>query len=223
MSLVLLLAAGSIAAVLFIGMRDHHAAKAARRALLDGCVEVLDTPELSHAADGFPRLSGRHRGRFVLLDLICDTMTVRRLPQLWLSTTLIAPNAGLPHLGILVRPAGTEFYSLTAHFEHRLEAPHAFPAEVLIRGDAGAERLLAALTETLIDVLADARIKEIVITDRGLRIVRQAGEGKRGEHLLLRQSVFEDAAVPRHDVAMVLDRLQAMRATSSAYGRAQAA
>ena len=58
---------------------------------------------------------------------------------------------------------------------------------------------------------------------RGLRIIRQAGEGKRGDHLLLRQSVFENAAVPRQDLATVLDQLQAIRAITGAYGRARAA
>ena len=42
MSLSLLLAAGSIAAVTYVGMRDHRAAKAARRGLLDGCAKALD-------------------------------------------------------------------------------------------------------------------------------------------------------------------------------------
>lgn len=223
MSLIMLLAAGSIAAVLAIGVRDHRTAKAARRGLLDGCINAVERPHLTHGGDGFPHLSGRLLGREVRVDLIPDTMTIRRLPQLWLSTTILDHNAALPRLSVLVRPAGTEFYSLNARFEHRLDAPHGVPAEVLIRGDAGAERLLAALAETLIDVLADARIKEIVITERGLRIVRQAGEGKRGEHLLLRQSVFEDAAVARHDLATVLDQLQTIRAIASAYGRARAA
>jgi hypothetical protein len=72
-------------------------------------------------------------------------------------------------------------------------------------------------------ILADMRVKEIAITDRGLRIVRQAGEGKRGEHLLLRQSVFENANVGRRDLASVLDQLQAIRAITDAYWRARAA
>ncbi len=79
------------------------------------------------------------------------------------------------------------------------------------------------LAPTLAEALADPRIKEIAITPRGLRIIRQAGEGKRGDHLLLRQSVFENAVVPRQDLATVLDHLQAIRAVTSAYGRARAA
>ncbi|MDP1908791.1 MAG: hypothetical protein Q8K85_10860 [Hyphomicrobium sp.] len=223
MSISLLLAAGSIAAVTYVGMRDHRAAKAARRGLLDGCAAALDGAQLFHAADSVPRLSGRHHGLEVRVDLICDTLTIRRLPQLWMSTTLIDANAGLPGFAILVRPAGTEFYSLTSRFAHRLETPVGFPDEVLIRGDAEAEPLLDELRATLAGILADPRVKEIAVTPRGLRIIRQASEGKRGDHLLLRQSVFENAAVPRRDLACVLDQLQAIRAITGAYGRARAA
>ena len=53
MSVSLLLAVGSIAAVTFVGMRDHRAAKAARRGVLDRCVTALDGAQLSHAADEF--------------------------------------------------------------------------------------------------------------------------------------------------------------------------
>lgn len=223
MSLSLILAVGSIAAITYVGVRDHRAAKAARRGLLDNCVNALDRAELSHAPDCFPRLSGYHQGREVRVDLVPDTMTIRRLPQLWLLTTLLDRNAGLPGIAVLVRPAGTEFYSLTSRFEQRLETPAGFPAEVLIRGGHGAERLLAELAETMSTVLADPRVKEIAVTDRGLRIVRQAGEGKRGEHLLLRQSVFEDANVARRDLATVLDQLNAIRAVTHAHRRARAA
>ena len=44
---------------------------------------------LPTAPTSFPRLTGRHRGREVRVDLLCDTMTIRRLPQLWMSTTLL--------------------------------------------------------------------------------------------------------------------------------------
>jgi hypothetical protein len=118
---------------------------------------------------------------------------------------------------------GSEFYSLTSTFEHRLAAPAGFPAEMLIRGDDGAEALLAELADTLRAILADPHVKEVAITPRGVRILRQAGEGKRGDHLLLRPSVFENGGVPRQDLATVLDQLEAIRSMTDAHGRACAA
>ena len=94
---------------------------------------------------------------------------------------------------------------------------------VLIRGDQNAGPLLAELSDTLTAILADPRVKEIAVTERGVRIVRQAGEGKRGEHLLLRQAHFEDAMVRRSEFAAVLTQLQSLRAVVDSYGRARAA
>ena len=46
MSLSLILAVGCVAAITYVGVRDHRAAKAARRGLLDRCVDALDRAEL---------------------------------------------------------------------------------------------------------------------------------------------------------------------------------
>lgn len=223
MSLTLLIAATGVATVSYIAVRDHRAAISARRGLLDQCAVSLDRSALIHTEDGFPKISGSHRGRGVHAELLLDTMTMRRLPQLWLSTTLLDRNLGLPGFSVLVRHCGTEFYSLISRFEHRLNAPAGFPHEVLVRGDAGAQPLLDELGEIIGGILKDPRVKEIAVTERGLRIVRQACEGKRGDHLLLRQSVFENAQVPRGDFATVLDQLHSMRAIVSARRQAHAA
>jgi hypothetical protein len=223
MSLTLIIAAAGAAAVTCLAVRDHRAAVGARRNLLDNCTGALDRSVLTHASDGFPQLIGSHRGRGVQIELLPDTMTMRRLPQLWWSTTLLDRNPGLPGLAILVRHCGTEFYSLTSRFPHRLDPPRGLPDEVLIRGDVGAERLLDELAPVIGGILEDKRVKEIAITERGLRIVRQAAEGKRGEHLLLRQAVFENATVPRSELAEVLDQLRAMRAVVEQHRRAHAA
>lgn len=223
MSITLLIAATGAATVSFLAVRDHRAALSARRSLLDNCAKALDRSQLTHRTDGFPQLSGSHLGRGIHVDLVLDTMTIRRLPQLWLSTTLLNRRPELPGFSILVRHCGTEFYSLVSHFEHRLNPPPGFPVEVLIRGDAGAQALLDQLAPLIAEILQDPRVKEVAVTERGLRIVRQAGEGKRGEHLLLRQSVFENAQVPREDFAAVLDQLQSMRNVVGAHGQAHAA
>ena len=223
MSMSALIALGAIAAVILVSYREHRGMLAARRCLLDGCAGILDRAQLTHGDDGFPRLVGNHDGRAVRIDLIPDTMTIRRLPQLWLSVSLLDRCPGVPGLAVLVRPTGNEFYSLNSHFAHRYEPPSGLPAEVSIRGDRGAGRLLAELNEALGAILADPRVKEVAITERGLRIVRQAGEGKRGEHLLLRQALFERANVSRTDLESILQPLETLRAIVNIYGRARAA
>jgi hypothetical protein len=223
MSVTLLIAVTGIAAVSYIAARDHRAANARRRGLLDECSAVLDRSKLSHRDDGFPILSGSHRGRGVHVDLVLDTMTIRRLPQLWQSTTLLDRHPGLPGFSIVVRHCGTEFYSLLSRFQHRLDAPLGLPSELVIRGDIGGGALLDELGPLIARILEDPRVKEIAVTDRGVRIVRQAAEGKRGDYLLLRQSVFESARLTGDDFAAVLEQLHAVRSKISSFRQADAA
>jgi hypothetical protein len=192
--------------------REHRQVRNLRRSLLDRCANTLDRHEIRHGGDGFPRLAGDFHGRRVVAELFPDTMVIRRLPQLWLSITLLDTLGDIPSLAVLVRPAGYEFYSLTSRLSCTLDAPAALPSEVLVRGsDARADRLLWQLTPYLTASLMDPRVKEIAITSKGLRIIVQAGEGRRGEHLLLRQAVFDDAAVPARELANRLTELETLR------------
>ncbi|MEZ5875857.1 MAG: hypothetical protein R3D30_13915 [Hyphomicrobiales bacterium] len=197
-----------------LSVREHRALRRSRWSLLDECKHILGGAEIRHGSDGFPRLLGSHCGNRVHLELIPDTMVLRRLPQLWASLTLIDSLVGVPSLAILVRPAGYEFYSLTSSLSCALDPPTSFPSEVLVRGsDARAAQLLEQLSPQLATILADPRVKEIAVTNRGLRVISQVGEGRRGEHLLLRQAVFDDASVQPNELAKRLEELEGLWAT----------
>ena len=158
------------------------------------------------------------------VELFPDTMVLRRLPQLWVSVTLLDTLTDVPSLAVLVRPSGYEFYSLTGRLTYSLDAPATLPQEILVRGsDARAEQLLWRLTPQLAASLADPQVKEVAITSKGLRVVRQAGEGRRGEHLLLRQAMFDAAEVPASDLARLLANLEALRGVADAPEERQAA
>jgi hypothetical protein len=204
-----------------IAIRDHRAARAARRSLFDDCADFLDQSQMRHCGDDFPSLDGTWRGVPIHADLVPDTMTIRRLPQLWLSLTRFEARPGLAEFAVLVRPTGTEFYSLTSQFDGRLKAPTGFPSEVNVRGSSfEAQQLLDRTGPVLAEILRDPKVKEIGVTAKGLRLVWQAGEGRRGEHLLLRQSVFDDANVRAADFTMLL---MAMDEINQAVARAYAA
>ena len=49
------------------------------------------------------------------------------------------------------------------------------------------------------------------MTSKGLRIISQVAEGRRGEHLLLRQAAFDDAGVSASELAKRLKELEALR------------
>lgn len=198
-------------------MRDHRIQQARRRGLLDDCARLFDRYALTHGGDSFPRLSGRSGTRNVDARLISDTMTIRRLPQLWLQVTVLERTNSESEFAVLVRPSGYEFYSLTTDFPHAIERPASFPHELIIRGsDYKASKLFEKLAPVIADILTDPRVKEVAVTRKGLRIIRQAGEGRRGEYLLLRQAVFDDAAVSADMLESLLSQIENLKMSLAA-------
>lgn len=214
----------AFAAVVIMAVREHRNLRASRRNLLDRCRGILQQDGLRHESDDFPRLTGRWQGRRVDVQLIPDTMTIRRLPQLWMSVTWFVPSLQTGAFAALVRHSGYEFYGLTSHFEYRLEPPHGLPAEIIVRGkDETSQDLLDRMQVPLAAIFADPQIKEVDVTPNGLRIIRQASEGRRGEHLLLRQAIFDNAQVPATDLEQALRQLEDLHATATQNEGARAA
>ena len=193
-TLAVLLLAAAVAILLLLGRREARVAAAARHSILDPSLNVLDAPKVEIDACGFPKMEGKFRGRSFRVALIPDTLTFRRLPQLWLDVTL---KRSLPidgSVAILVRQSGADYFSLTDHLNERLTPPENFPDVCLIKGEGpGAHHILGRIAPYVASLLRDPQFKEIAVTPRGIRIMRQLAEGKRGDHLILRQIVFEGA------------------------------
>jgi hypothetical protein len=193
--------------VAVLAFRDRTAQRNGRRTLLDNCASLLDQSVIQHGGDDYPRLEGYHNGQRIRAELIPDSMAIRRLPQLWLSITKVETRKNLPEFGVLVRPAGTEFYAVTPGFARRLEPPDGWPEEVMVRGGGtNSQALLIAIAPCVGRILADGKVKEVAATANGLRIVWQADEGRRGEYLLLRQLTF-DAKVQPDSLQVLLGKL----------------
>jgi hypothetical protein len=211
---ITIFAVASVAALYVMAGRDHAAAMAARAKLLDSVVTLFDAAELRVAADGFPVLTGRLPDRRrITVELIPDTMVMRRLPQLWLVVTLSEKTKrARPSFGALARPTGSEFYSRVDELPERIEPPPGLDGSMLIRGNApfgavDADRAGEALSR----LFADKRVKEIMVTPKGVRIVRQASQGELGAHLLLRQVRFPLEAVQPELVLAAVEEADAMR------------
>ncbi len=214
MSLELVLAAGAAGttALAWLAHRDRQSIRGSRRLILDPVAALFDDPHVTTDGAGIPKLEGRYRALDLKLDLIPDTMTIKRLPQLWLSVTAIQPlpiaDAGV---AILIRPSGADFYSLTEKMAERLDPPAALPWECLVRGETDkSAATLAVITPAAARILADPKVKEIAATKRGVRIVTQLAEGKRGQHLLLRQCDFEGAALSPEMLDAIVHNLQTL-------------
>lgn len=205
-----------VAILAWMARRDHRAQLASRRPLLDACAGLFDPYAITHGSDGFPRLAGRCGTHNIDVRLISDTMTIRRLPQLWLEVTRLERVKGTAGFSVLVRPSGYEFYSLAPDFHHVIDTPSDFPSETMVRGrNANSRGLFEKLAPTVARILADPRIKEVAVTPAGLRIIRQAGEGRRGEYLLLRQATFDAAAVPPETLQSLIAGIEALYRAAS--------
>jgi hypothetical protein len=199
--------------------RDQQGAALWRARLMDRIASILPEARVAIRPDGFPALAGRlPDGRRMSAELIADTLVFRRLPQLWLIVT-ISENMGDsgPSIGGLSRPMGAEFYALVPGLPLLLRLPDGAGSSLLVKGS---DDITAAAAERLVDELArlfddDQALKEILATPRLTRIVRQAAEGQRGAHLLLRQTRFAiDQVAPDllNRAVRDADRLRAARA-----------
>lgn len=183
--LSLLIAAAALAAAIRLGTR----ARAARAAMLDACGALIEAPVLGRDGSGYPTLDGRFGGVPVAVRLMAEAVAFRRLPQLWLSVSVHAPTGQGATLDLLRRASGIEFYA-PSDLPVRPPVPEGWPADVSLAGSRGAPALLDRAAPALAGLLADPRIKEVLIAPRGVRIVTQLCEGERGAYLLLRESRF---------------------------------
>ncbi len=215
MSLILgcALAGAGLALLAGVAGMERRRIRSSRRKLLDACLRLFEEARLEHGEDGFPRLRGRIGGSRVVVELIPDMMTIRRLPQLWMSVTLTEPVPVESGFAVLVRPSGADFFSLTEHFHATLRVPDGFPETSLVRGQSpGATKVLAAVAPLVATLLADPKVKEVAVTPNGVRAIRQVAEGRRGDYLLLRQSAFELERVEPGVMLDLADFLLTLRA-----------
>lgn len=179
-----------------IAVRDHRLAHFRRLGLFDRCLDTCDGASISLDETGYPRLVASHRGCELQAELIPDTMTMRRLPQLWLSVTHMVAAPGRAGFALLNRPSGNDYFSMTNRFGVPLDIPLGMPHEILARGAGNlSQALLDRGAAPLGRIFADPRVKEIAVTDRGVRIIIQNAQGRYGEHLLLRQAAFDNPVV----------------------------
>lgn len=214
LSIPLAIAAASAVAIAILAVREARNLRASRSTILDAVTPLFSDGQLTFDDAGFPSLTGSLDGRHMRVELIPDTMTIRRLPQLWLSITDVCdlPIAG-QGVAMLIRPSGADYYSLTERMTERLDVPPGFPWETLIKGESAASKnTLDRVDKTAARLFADPRLKEIAVTARGVRMIRQLAEGKRGDHLLLRQSAFTSAQVTPRDVTELAAGLNDLRA-----------
>ncbi|MGX9981683.1 hypothetical protein [Methylobacterium fujisawaense] len=165
-------------------------ASAGRARMLQPCGSVLTDPVHGCDRTGYGTLAGRFKDFPVEVRLFSESLAFRRLPQLWLSVSVHRPTGLSETLDVLRRVAGAEFYAPGPELSARYPVPCGWPGETLVRGSRGASDLLGRVDAPIAEILAEPRVKEVLLTPRGVRIVSQLCQGERGAYLLMRENRF---------------------------------
>ena len=202
---VLIICLLAIGVLVWIYRRDKGRFERERAQLFEDVRGLLTEAEISRAPGDYPKLRGHYRGYEVSIDAVLDHIAVRKLPSLWLRATVLTE---IPHRGacdILARSHNVEFYSPAGDLDHVLKLPPGWPDHLTVKTDDPDAMPPEPILTRHIGVFDDPRIKELLVTSRGVRIVRQAAQGSRAEYMVLRQALFGPVRVPREQLIAMLD------------------
>lgn len=179
-----------------LGAAGYHlrqrtlAAVSERAGMLRPCAALLVEPVHGRDRTGYGTLEGWFQGTSVEVRIIPEALAFRRLPQLWLSVSVHRTTGFTETIDILRRVVGAEFYAPADRLPTRYFVPPSWPGETLVRGSRHADELLLRASTPVATILADMRVKEVLLTPKGVRIVSQLCQGERGAYLLARGNCF---------------------------------
>ncbi len=204
---------GAGAVLLAARTRREAAARARQRlAYFDDCAPLFARARKGRGPAGFPRLGGVFRGIEADLQVMPDTLTYRKLPALWVMVTLLAPLPLRATLNVMIRPTGIEPFSNFGTLPDQIDPPPGFPADCAIRTDAPDALLPEAALQPFLCLFDDPRVKELVISPKGLRITFLAEEAHRGRYLIFRDAEMGRTPLGSARVLPFLDQLVGLRA-----------
>ena len=192
---------------------------AAHAADLASIAAVIDNPvEMANDAAGVVTFAGSWNGDRVQVRTIVDTLATRKLPARWLSVS-ITEKVDVPGIfDMMMRPGSATTFSNFDHLEHTLAKVAGFPEQAVVRTDRKGVRFPSETIARHLDIFAEGRAKELLITPNGVRIVWLLAEADRARYGVFRQAEFGDA---RLDPALIERLLRAAAALREAINRGQ--
>jgi len=185
----------------------------ARAGWFDASLLLLSDARVVMTPHGFPRVAGRYRGRLFDWQAVPDALSYRKLPCLWLLVTLTEPMPVGGTLDIMMRPAGGEVFSNFGTLTGRVTLPATFPDRAQARTDGAGALPPEAVVADQAGLFARPRVKELVLSPKGLRLVWLAEEADRGRYLIFRDSEVGAAPVSSGVIQALMDDLIALAAS----------
>jgi hypothetical protein len=187
--------------------RSNDARRKARAGFLDQCLPLFTQPITAVAETGFARISGKYCGQMFDVQVVPDSLSVRKLPCLWLLVTVVEslPLAGT--FDVMLRATGTETFSRYGELPDQISAPSSFPDDCSIRTDVRGPMQAIGVISRYLSGLDKARLKELVIAPKGLRLVWLLEQADRGRYLLFRDAEMGSQPLPPAVVLPLMDGL----------------
>jgi hypothetical protein len=202
---VLIACLAAIGVLIWIYRRDKNRFERERAELFEDVRGLLSEAEISRAAGEYPKLRGHYRGYEVAVDAVVDHLAVRKLPSLWLRATVLTELPTRGTCDVMARAHNVEFFSPTGDLQHVLKLPAGWPDHLTVKCDDPAAAPPEAVLTRHIGLFDEPRMKELLVTPRGVRVVRQAAQGSRAEYMVLRQALFGGVRIPREQLSTMLD------------------
>ncbi|HDY84223.1 hypothetical protein LCGC14_0538980 [marine sediment metagenome] len=190
--------------VYYLFQRSQIAIKNNRAMLLSDCNSMLDNSATSYESNGFPIIKGRYRDFDVQLNLIPDTIVMRKVPPLWLMVSIKANKQSKGSMDFIVRPQNSEFYSPGWRWDGLFKVPATWPQYSIAKyNDTTAS--ISVLDKFVPDLFKDEKVKQLLVMPDSLRITYMAKQGIRGEYLLTRGAVFDEHAINSDEVKKIIE------------------
>lgn len=217
---ILLLIAVPLALLVWMNRRDQGRRRRSRSALYEPAYDLFQSYRVEQRGADFPTLTGRYRDRNFHLDAVIDTLTFRRLPVLWLRVSLLEALPGMATTDILVRAQNNEFYAPGNDLPFQLPVPAHWPDGTHAKTDDPARAPARELLDRHMDFFALPQAKEMLVTPKGVRLVRLIDQGERAEYLVLRIVDFRGSQVSADVLRDMMDRCIALSDDLQGRGRA---
>jgi hypothetical protein len=195
------------AAALFLLQRHERGNKRRTRgAFFGACLDLLQSYRVTQETVDYPVLTGQYRGYDIRLEPVIDHMAWRKLPVLWLKATVLTE---IPYRGVvdlLIRPHGAENFTANPELDYSVKLPENWPQDGVLSTDEPEAMPPLELITPKLGIFADDRLKELVVTPKGVRLVARVGQAVRANYVAFREIKFPSE---RADAKLARDLLDA--------------
>jgi hypothetical protein len=189
--------------------RDAKRKILARSTVFDDCIELLQQVQINTDKANLPVLHGNYSGYKISLNIVEDTLGWRKLPPLWLLVKVVANKPNKGSLDLIVRPANNEFYSPSWQWDGNLTSPKNWPQHAIIKYLY--KPIDISLLEHIVPTLfSDLKMKELLIFPEFVRLTYMVKQADRGEYLIMRNAVYNDAPIAREIVEGLIKQVIAI-------------